>query len=463
MEQLCRKIVGFCKNSIDMKRALALMVTLMVVCSGAFAQNNSYRKHIVKWYEDLHSISARYGVPVSVIKQLNNLKEDTLTARQELLIPTSEASWPANMVESQEEQDKQQDNADEQEDNSRNLFPGRNAVTVAMPVNQISLGVMLPFTSGSAAQRNNVMDFYSGVLMAARELGESGMDIRINAIDYKKERAGMDNDMIIGPFRASDVEQALSEVDSNTIFVSPLDQKASALLENHPNLVQAAASSANQYSEALQYIKGDNYIVITSRSDAQAYQEIKDAMEANGISFKTCYCNVSGDIEGWDSAYSENLENVVILAINAEANLNNAIRNMGIANSKGNVQVYTGSKVTSYETIPVENLHRAELHVLCSYHVDYSDPATLEFIHQYRALYNTEPNQYAFQGHDLAYFLLNTYSRYGRGWRNVVPAQMQEDMIQSSFKLKKMENGSLVNVAGRKVEYQKNYKVQLVK
>lgn len=415
----------------------------------AYPQQDDFKKHTVKWYEDLRTISAKYGVPVDVLKAINKIEGDGVAVRQVLLIPTNESQWETVVAEeiTPEEENRQEEVA---------------AVVEEIESPEVSLGLLLPFGSGSQAQRDNVMDFYSGVLLAARELGEQGIDINLDVIDF----AGAENigsKTVIGPFRSADFEQALDRCPENSFVVSPLDQKTAVLAKDNAQVVQAAASGADQYGNSIGEVKGDNYIIITSRQDKAVFEETADALKQEGLKYSVCYCDVQGEIENWESAYREEGLNVVILAINSEAALNNAVRNMGIEESRGNILCFAGSKVASYESIPTENLHRAHIHALCSYYIDYSDPDVLDFIHKYRALYNTEPGQFAFQGHDIAYFLIKTRHELGAEWKDKVTELPQMDLLQSSFKLKRLPNGGLVNVAGRKVEYQRDFSVRLIK
>lgn len=423
---------------------------LLWIALFAYPQQDDFKTHTVKWYEDLKSISAKYGVPVDVLKAINKIEGDGVAVRQQLLIPTSESQWQT--VEDSIQQVQEEDLKEEE--------PACAAEETEGP--EISLGLLMPFGSGSQAQKDNVLDFYSGVLMAAKELGDQGIDIKLDVVDFASQDE-IDSKIIIGPFRYADFQQAVERCPEKSILVSPLDPKTAALAKENAQLMQSAASAADQYGNSIREVKGDNYIIITSNQDKTAFEETASALEQSGINFSVCYCDVQGEIENWETAYREEGLNVVILAINSEAALNNAVRNMGIEESKGNIMCFAGSRVASYESIPTENLHRAHIHALCSYYIDYSDPVVLDFIHKYRALYNTEPGQFAFQGHDLAYFLIKTRHELGAQWKENITELPQMDLLQSSFKLKRLENGGLVNVAGRKVEYCRDYSVRLIK
>ncbi len=439
-----------------MKRFLASLFTAAFLCAGLHAQENAYVTHTVKWFETINSISAKYGVPVDIIVAVNGLQEPVVSTRQQLLIPTDEKYWPAI-------EEVYGGNAEEMADS----LSGRRFVNVtAMPSERMSLGLVLPFSAGSQAQRNNVLDFYSGVLMAVREMGLDGMDISLNvrdsAADEMQTAPYGSDDIVIGPFRYTDLTALRDALGENVLLVSPLDQKTSSLAATDRMLVQAPSNMSYHFEAVPGWEEGDNYILISCESDTTVLNDAKAALEKEGIPYKECSCSVQNEIGGWDTAYSESGVNKVILAITGEAVLNNAVRNMCIEESKGNVICYAPNKVTSYESIPVENIHRAHMRVLGSYYVDYSDPATLGFVHKYRALYKSEPSQFAFQGHDLTVFLAKTFRKYGKAWEYLVTGEPQMDLLQSSFKLRRLEDGGLVNTAVRKVEYTRDYKVKLV-
>lgn len=449
-----------------MKRIFLTFLACLTIGVSLLAQTEGFTTHMVRWFERLEDISAQYGVPQDVIMAVNHLDSPKVTNRQKLLIPVSEKYWPSSqeIAKLNAPQSAEDENGEAASEATSDATAEERTedFSVITPTDKISLGLVLPFGGSSRAQKNNALDFYSGVLMAVRELGGEGMDISLNVHDM----AGIDvsavkyegNDIIIGPFRYADIEALLQDCGDN-IIVSPLDQKTVALAENNANLVQAPPVSSQQYAASLEYEAGDNFIVITSEADQSALSEIETALKSRGIPYKTCLCSVQGEIEGWEKAYKEEVTNKVILAIASEAQLNNALRNMCIEESKGNVICYGNSKLLSYETIPVENIHRAHTRVLCSYYVDYKDSETLAFIHEYRALFHCEPNQFAFQGYDLAYFLCETFRKLGKGWRTHITEQPIMDLRQTSFKLKRLPDGGLVNTAGRKLEFMKDYNI----
>ena len=458
-----------------MKRIVAIIIVSMLgIC--AFGQHlqpvEGFTVHSVKWFEDLSSISASYGVPADIIMKVNGLSSKKLSTRQELYIPTEEKYWTTVLVAAAESNDEEAETATSiGESDDPSLFHGldnnkEDSTVFSAPCGngKARMALLLPMKDRRNAMQGNNLDFYSGVLMAARDLGTEGIDIELNVFDYSKgfaDNTGIEqNDFMVGPIRSEDIENVIDIFDRNTIVVSPLDQKAERLVKNHPNLVQAPTGQSEQYYGAIG-AEDDNYIIITSEADTTALREARTALESNGIGYSICYCNVSKELEGWDKAYSQKKHNRVIVAVTNEAILNNAIRNIGLYTDKGDITAYCNSKVRSYATIPVENIHNAGIHALCTYYIDYTDSRTLAFIHRYRALFNTEPSQFAFQGYDICYFLCKTYAKYGKAWKDLITEEPEMHLLQSDYKMKRIADGGLVNSGVRSVVYNSDFSVSL--
>lgn len=344
---------------------------------------------------------------------------------------------------------------------AQDLFPSRHIVRT---------GILLPFSEENPASLKGNMDFYFGALLAAHDLGKEGINVQIDTKDYS---AGVSNyvsmrsdDIVIGPFKYGHLSIAKDSLCPSTTLVSPLDHKADILADSC--FVQGAALNEAQWAEMIEWdIEehgkiGTNFIIVRSEADTSSFRELSSCMHRKGIPFRICLCDVSHDIEGWEHAYTEGLHNCVILALSNEATLNNGIRNMGIlSRDKDNITIYAPSKVLSYKTIPVEDVHKIGLRVVCPYFVNYKDKAVLSFIHTYRALYNAEPSQFSFQGYDLTYFMVKTKFNFGRNWGALVTEEPAMKLLQSNIKIIQREDGGFVNVGARRVQYSPDFQVIL--
>ena len=453
------------------KRILFTTSVAIIVAIAALARTQEPREgfyvHTVQWYEYLEGIAESYGVPVSVIVEINGLPEAKVKTRQVLYIPKSEKYYPEKHEEVTEKADScamRNDVADScaTQDSIADSLEQVRIYTVPERVKNIRMGLLLPFSN------DKCFEFYNGVLMAAKEAGNSGINIRLNVFDYDN---GIDRDaleecnFILGPIRYEDVRTVADTLARDKLIISPLDTKVDSLCESHPNVIQVVASSFAQWKEATLWNEDsplpEKWIIISAEGDKTVLSDAETALRDKDIEYTVTACSASGDVDEWENIYDDEHDFRVLLARSNEAALNNAIRNMGIAAMKGNVTVYCSGKVRT-AGIPVENIHKAGVHALCSFYADYSSKAVKDFIRAYKSHFNCEPTEYAFHGYDLAFYLLKTYSKYGRAWKHCVCRDDRFDMLQTSFLFRNTDNGTTANYGVRRVLYSNDWKVELV-
>ena len=129
---------------------------------------------------------------------------------------------------------------------------------------------------------------------------------------------------------------------------------------------------------------------------------------------------------------------------------------------KYDVVLYAPSKIRSFETIEVENFHNSSLHVSLGYYIDYESAMVKDFLLRYRALFNTEPTQFAFQGYDVARYFITMCSRYGGRWMDRIEGETSP-MLQSTFRFVKAEDGGYTNTGVRRIIYDNGWTVRKVR
>ena len=95
--------------------------------------------------------------------------------------------------------------------------------------------------------------------------------------------------------------------------------------------------------------------------------------------------------------------------------------------------------------IEASSLHDNNLHVSLAYWIDYDSPQVIDFVKAYRALMNTEPTQFSFQGYDITCWFAN---------------HNKEDLLQMSFEFK---DGSRNNRGVKRIVYRPGFKIERVK
>ena len=94
--------------------------------------------------------------------------------------------------------------------------------------------------------------------------------------------------------------------------------------------------------------------------------------------------------------------------------------------------------------------------------MDYSSKDVRNFLLQYRALFNAEPSRSAYTGYDLVKYFSTLASKYGKKWPRALD-RVEFTGLQSDFDLQRTPGGGFVNNAVRKVVYNSDYSVTLVR
>ena len=470
------KETGLKKNAIimiptqsEVKETIQQKQEDAVEATGASIQ----KIHTVRWYETLKDIAARYNVTESEIISANNLKDGKIKNRQKLIIPTIGSTVEritteseAEIVQEFEEEDMNLETAFDDKDEEEE--------TTILSKSTIQATVLLPLkATGNSSSKSN-MDFYSGLLLAARELGESGINIDMNVYDIANGSFGATrdeletSDMIIGPVAAGDINRLYTVAPGIKALVSPLDPKAEQLTERYSTMVHAPAPRMAQYEDVANWIKedlmpGDKVIVISEKEarkgdEGRILRAVIDSAHITYTPFSYSILEGRKIQEPLETEMTTEGFNRVVVASESEAFVNDVVRNLNLTiHNKFNVVLYAPAKIRTFETIEIENFHNTNLHASLTYYIDYNDPEVRKFIKKYRTLFHTEPTQFAFQGYDVAKYFLGLCAKYGEDWMRYAE---DASMLQSTFDLKPSGNAGYINNGIRRIVYGKEYSVE---
>ena len=432
----------------------------------------SFTEHTVKWYEDIDDIARRYGVSVKDIMDANGLRSKKLSTRQVLKIPVKTAAPAAA-----EPQPEKESEMAETAPAAQEIVAVEVADSTLLHLrdrDEVIFSLVLPLRAGSNASEVN-MDFYSGVLMAVKDLEAEGLKVKAQVYDLSAGLPSADaltsSDFVLGPVASRDLEAILQRVEGKVPVISPLDQKAAALSTYYHNFIQAPTAPDNQYDDLGQWVRddlseGDRVILVTEKgaSNVGAQVATRSAMARRELSYEILnYAIVEGrgipSILG--SLMTKDGTNRVVVASESEAFVGDVVRNLGIMLGKGyNTVMYAPSRVRTFDTIEGSAYHDASLHICASYHADYASQPVRQFVEAYRALFRTEPSQFAFQGYDTARFFVIRCARYGRDWARRLDAERSRG-LHTDFLFDTDERGNHHNVAVRRVVFRKDYTTSL--
>ena len=438
----------------------------------------AFYAHIVGAKQTLYSISKVYGVSVEQIYASNrnlNLQSEGLKIGQVLLIPMERsAESPATPAPAENDSVP----ASEPEDSlSAGLRTGL-ALFPTMPEpsatpQSVSVAVLLPFNAGTAPDAGSV-DFYRGALLAARKVGSSGTDINIRTYDISG--AGTNRymirwaDVILGPVSEAEVGSAARLCPEGKYIISPLEPKNAALTDSL-RVIQVPPSASAQAEDAARWAAfdmapGDSLVVILEKGKplGEASAAMIAALRRTGMRFSTLTYDLlsgTGIQENFARLASRLGTTRYLIASEEEPFVNDAIRNINLmAYKKHKVILYGPSKIRSFPTVEAENLHNVSTHISASYQIDYNDPEVQGFVLAYRALFDSEPNSFAFHGYDCLKFFTMMSSRYGSNWPSALPFERARG-LQTDFHFRDYVGTGKTNGALRRVIYNPDFTITL--
>ena len=349
----------------------------------------------------------------------------------------------------------------------------------------VKVALILPFDAASGSPSVNYLDFYAGALLAIENQRNAGIDIRMTVIDLPDLNEDdselndnlFDNDVIIGPVRAAEMLliQRICKI-FGTPFVSPLDPAAEDYVSDNPYFFQIPTSPKRQAANLVARLKADGNGPVTlfcnpvSPEEEQLEARYELALTEAGVPFRKISYEVlrgrliTEELREQMNPGEEILPQRVLIASEDEAFASDVVRNMNLLNTLYNIPVtlYAPNRLRAFETIDAANLYKLGLRVSTPYYVDYASEDTRNFILKYRALYNTEPSQYAFQGYDILTYFIATLNDLGSAFFDFVEYYPM-DLLQNSIRfMKTNEEGGYVNVHTRDIEYRPDNTVKVV-
>lgn len=446
----------------------------------------SYYAHVVTAKQTLYSISRVYGVSLQEIYDANKnleLEKNGLKIGQVLLIPTvpSVKAEPETLQQPQADEQVQAGSAQD----DRSLFPqfrellkgllGQEDSTFVADIPEvIKVAVLLPFGANGIADGKSV-DFYSGMLLAARDLGNKGIKLEIDTHDISSGKLTYSMlsgaDIILGPISAGDVYMAARIAPSGKYIISPLEPKTAKMADSL-RIIQAPTPAATQAKDAVNWAisemaPGDSLVLIREKGKplSENSAAIVQALKESGTRYATITYDLLSGLQIQPMFVDKSSAKGVtryLIASEDESFVNDAVRNINLmAYKKQAVALYGPSKLRSYGTIETENLHNVSCHISTTYQIDYTRADVQAFIMAYRALFGAEPNQFAFHGYDCLSYFVNMCAHYGRGWSRKLSAESGHG-LQADFSFGDASGKGLVNSAVRRIIYTPGFEIVLL-
>lgn len=451
-------------------------------------QKQEYQKYRIKWYENLNSVARKFDTSVEAIMDLNQLKSSSVQKRSILLIPDR------NYIIKHTSETIEEKDFDNQDSDSET--PAQDSVTISDTnidsLNQarmrsfyyeksinsdIAVSLILPFdiniTDSTAKMNLNMMDFYSGTLLAVKEITDSfpNIDIKLKVSDINDPKYLFNSKLIIGPINAPDMSPLAAYAKQNKIpIVSPLDIKTRDLGLNNPYFFLFPPSPSHTSEAVLKRINTQDStkvsILFENGTDStELVLKTKRKLTEMGLTYDTFSYSV---IEGRDiypklqQILDKERMNSVVIASENEAFVTDAMRNLYFMNVTDNLKIeaYGQPKWKNYESIELEYYHILGLNINTNYHVDYNNQLTNNFIRNFKDAFNTEPSAFAYQGYDIARYFINALIKYDLAFPNHLN-EYSIDLTQSNVKFVPISpEGGFENIGTKAIKYYSDWSVK---
>ena len=428
----------------------------------------SRKKHTVKWYEKLEDIAAKYKVLAEDIVAFNALETTQVKKKQVLYIPNNE--FLAMMAQEKEVPPVQHEEKPEPAETDMAKVE-YNPLDIPED-KKIELLFILPLNlRDTIAPNSSFMDFYMGALVALQNaranitLVDRQMFSSIDGIIATGVLEG--KNVIVGPVKPSEIGSVLNATEGKSIVFSPMDQGGEQLVEGNPFLVQVPPAAVSQQENITRLFadkcsSDKNAIVIYEKGgvDTTHLAFARSVLDSAGVQYSTLsYGILEGReiLEKMSGYMKPDTDNLVLVLSNSEAFVSDVVRNLNLIHTnpqeenRRSITLFGLPRWRNFERIEVDYFHRMNLHLCVPYFVDYNNEEVKGFLMKYRALVNSEPTPFAFQGYDVATAAMNFNNS------NIAPGMQ----LKHQYTRKGTGNG-FINTGTRNIVYNNDYTISVM-
>jgi len=491
---------------------------------------DAFEEHYVEKGETLYALSRKYGISILDIKKYNPALENrNLVYGETVLIPVQKA-LPADlesdsiMAASVEEDVRPADDFYEVEvtleipegcEPNKDLHQGQAyRVALFLPLfleanDTLNREYLIPDSTAFAQgmeealedtsieierkdvfkrfYRNteNFIQFYEGVLLAAKNLKEQGIEVQLQVFDSQRNADSireiiaqpefLQTDLIIGPIYPAVQKEIAQIAAKNRIpLVSPLASQTN-LINTMPTYFQVTPSREYLAVETAEMVAEEyynsNFIILTNGNyagtpEGRIVELLQEKFVNAGLMSQhegvnlTIYDFKREGPFGLRRIMSKTKENVVFIPSSDEGTLSVSISNVNNLASEYAITLIGTHRFPGYQSIQLDHYHNLKLKYVAPYWVDYTSPAAIGFIEQFKAEFSTEPDNFGIQGYDVTIYFVQALAAFGRDFSDCLP-YFHIPLIQGNYHFQKFsEFGGYMNQGVSVIGYTKNYEVK---
>lgn len=447
---------------------LNMILRIPVVASASSSQQQIYE---VQKGEGVYGIAKRCGVTQEAIIEANPwLRERNLEVGDKLVIPHNAQSSSTDV--------------DLQtvvvQCDSTSGFPRWKTLQVAL---------LLPFELGKTPRSTDVeeeiydlpnaasrgvaantryLDFYQGILLALDYFRLTGYNIRLSVFDTQRTPSVVQKllqsdtlrkaDLIVGPVYPKNIALVAQYAAQYQIpLVSPLAGKGAVAAS--PYLYLANPSYYEQIRTlVVRSLRPGTQRIVVLREESLADHEMSEKLVFYvREQCKTLVPQPTVEVltypKGSATAkLTPRLKTLlgdwrntkVFIPSHSEpfvSDLLGQLNSLSVLRQKDTLEIYGMSRWFKMRNLDLAQLGSLRVILFSPFYVDYSSVRVRDFLDTYRAVYRSEPTQYAFQGYDVVKYFVNALVRYGKDFAGCLPHNTPE-LLQNRFDFRTTSDGT---------------------
>lgn len=422
--------------------------------------------HKVQKGETLYSISKQYETTQEEILKANNDLPNGLKVDDEIIIPVATSNVKTHKV--------QQDtiyNYVKQKLNPETV----NVDEVKLNDNEFIIALLLPFFTYENKvfeqnlkpnQKNEViaksliaMQFYNGFIMAVDSMIEKGYKVKLHVYDTANDSSAIEKifnkeearhfDLIVGPLYANGFNVAAKFAKERKIpIVSPFVQTPS-ILKNNTFTNKVTPSQTVLMQETAGFVAAnyasENIIVVshnTTKDKSLLNTFVTSFRNKTSNPLKEANYSVNG-VGGISNLLHPAKKNIIVIPSNEQSIVTDIISKIYFLNKENIILVGTEGW-QAFDNIDMEYINKLQLHWATYSYIDFESEKVKEWINKFRSKFATEPDSYAFQANDLAWYYFIALNKNEMTY----PANIQNVQwkgMAGGFEFEKTEEGGFEN------------------
>jgi hypothetical protein len=302
-----------------------------------------------------------------------------------------------------------------------------------------------PFFSKSFAVIEDYANEKGIIMVNPLSTRENVVEGHPNVVKVKPSASGQIHDLSLlvrNHYRDSNVFIVSREKDSDSLFLSVLEQQLDKAINDE---VSVSNEEFLEYarSESQRMEMGDK-MVSTVDVEGQVYStnDLKDNAEGQVVLHNQVKRYAYSEMSKLTPQLSGVRNNLIIAYGNDNVFATQVLNTLKKETDKNEITLVAIPDWTDFEKLLVDNLLDMNAIYFSDFFVDYRERDAKRFVLDFRRKYRCEPQQYAFEGYDVAWYFLHALMRYGNDMMDCLPGYSIPLLhTQYHFKGKGSDNG----------------------